>query len=127
MQIKKIYDDERGKIFIIKGDLKEHEEITIFTTKKGYARGGCIHEINDEYCIVLEGSITYYIDKKTVPYRKMNRGLSVKIPKNTPHYFVATSDCIVMEWGATEKEKQNKHKEFRIIVDDINERQKKLV
>jgi len=126
MKVDKIHSDSRGDIFLLFGDtLKEHEEITIFTTKKGYARGGCIHNNNDEYCSVLEGEITYYVGKKTVIYMKMKKGDTIKIPKGTPHYFVATKDCIVMEWGATPKEKLEKHKEFRKMVDDINGRREK--
>ena len=46
------------------------------------------------------------------------------IPRNTPHYFIALEDSIILEWGATPEEKINKHKEFRKMVDDINDGQK---
>ena len=52
LKLSKLHEDKRGEIYLITGDLKEHEEITLFTTRKGYARGGCIHNINDEYCTI---------------------------------------------------------------------------
>jgi len=120
MKLTQIHNDKRGKILLLTEDLKEHEEITIMTCKKGFARGGCIHKDNDEYCTLLEGTATYYVNKIHVPYIKMTKGSTIKIPKNSPHYFVATSDCIMLEWGATPVEKQEKHKEFRKRVDEIN-------
>jgi len=122
LQLRKIHNDERGAIFLLEGtDLKEHEEITIFTCKRGKSRGGCIHKFHDEYCTVFEGIIRYYISNKPYPM-VLSKGESVKIPKDTPHYFVAITDCIVAEWGATPEEKKEKHPETRKIVDEINER-----
>jgi len=118
MKLETIHEDERGKIMLLTGDLKEQQEITLFITNKGYARGGCIHNINDEYCVVLEGSIKYYIGDE---YPKIyNKGMTAFIPKATPHYFVAQKDCLVAEWGATPIEKKEKHLKFREIVDKIN-------
>jgi len=124
LQLHKIHEDDRGAIFLIKGDLKEHEEITLFTTKKGLARGGCIHKKNDEHCVVLEGKIIYYIGEaiKSNAGLLCDKGDSVLIPKNTPHYFIAFEDSLVMEWGATPEEKLEKHKETREIVEEINEK-----
>jgi len=113
-----IHEDERGEIYLLKGNaLKEHEEITIFTCKRNFARGGCIHEFSNEYCIVLEGKIEYHIGKETY---NMKTGECVTILKNTPHYFVAQTDCLVMEFGATPAEKKCKHPKTRKIVDAIN-------
>jgi quercetin dioxygenase-like cupin family protein len=124
MKIETIHEDERGKIFLLTEDLREHKEITIFTANKGYARGGCIHNEHDEHCVVLEGQIKYFIGNKETP-KTMIKGQSILIPKATPHYFVAKTDCIVMEWGALPSEKKCKHPEFRAYVDKINAEMKK--
>jgi len=126
LKMKKIHKDERGEIYLIEGkELQHHEEVTIFTCKQGFARGGCIHHKNDEHCTVLEGEVHYYIGNMAFPYVKMKKGDTVKISRGTPHYFLAYTDCIVMEWGATKKEKEEKHMSTRKIVDEINERQTK--
>ena len=119
LKLEKIHKDGRGEIYLIKGDLKEHEEITLFITKKGFARGGCIHKKNNEFCVVLEGTIKHVIKDNV---KILQKGESIKVPRNTPHYFVGAIDSIVLEWGATPEEKKEKHKEFRKIVDEINKR-----
>ena len=101
------------------GDLREHKEITIFSTKKGFARGGCIHRISGEHNTVLEGKIHYFVGDKEII---MSKGESMTIPKNTPHYFISLTDSLVQEWGAEPEEKIEKHKEFRAIVDEINKK-----
>jgi len=121
--LKEIHKDERGSINLLVGDtLKNFEEITLFITNEGFARGGCIHRLNNEYCVVLEGKINYFIgDKPEAIYKEGDR---VFIPKNTPHYFIAMTDCIVVEWGAAPVEKKERHEKFRQIVDKINRRMK---
>jgi mannose-6-phosphate isomerase-like protein (cupin superfamily) len=120
LQINKINEDERGAIYLIEGDdLQWHDEITLFVTKRGYARGGCIHKISNEHCLVLEGIITYIIGDDGP--EKMNKGTTAFIPKNTPHYFISNTDSIVIEWGATPEEKVDKHPQFRKRVEHINE------
>jgi len=118
LELRKIHEGKRGEIHIITGDSLKDEEITIFITKRKFARGGCIHKENDEHCVVLEGYVECFLkDRKAEILRK---GQTFKIPKNTPHYFVSLSDSIVMEFGATPEEKKEKHPEFRKIVDEIN-------
>lgn len=119
LKLNQIHKDKRGKIYLLKGDLKEHREITVFSTKKGFARGGCIHEFNGEINTVLEGKIRYTIGTKKVLLKK---GQSIKIPKKTPHYFIALADSLVVEWGANPEEKIKKYKPFREIVDKINKK-----
>ena len=46
-------------------------------------------------------------------------GDALKIPKGTPHYFIAIEDSTVAEWGATPEEKVEKHLETRKIVDRV--------
>lgn len=116
MQLIKIHEDDRGEISILK-NLLTLPEVTIFKTKARYARGGCIHPFSDEYCCVVEGTILYTIGENRAVYQK---GASVFIPKNTPHYFESLQDSIVLEWGATSEEKKNKHASYRKIVDCIN-------
>ena len=121
LKLSKLHEDKRGEIYLITGDLKEHEEITLFTTRKGYARGGCIHNINDEYWTILEGSVRYWVGDKIKDY---STGDSLVIPKATPHYFLSLTDSLVTEFGATPAEKKEKYEPFRKIVDSINEEQK---
>jgi len=116
LNLERIHKDERGEIDLLKGMMR-YPEITLFTTKKGFARGGCIHRVNGEFNVVLEGEIRYFIGEKEV---LMKVGDSVTIPKNTPHYFIALTDSLVAEWGCEPEEKVEKHKEFREIVDKIN-------
>lgn len=123
LEMKKIHEDKRGEIYIITG-MKEHEEVTLFTTKAGKARGGCIHKKNDEHCIVLEGEIEHFMkwQHDCLPLGKVRgkKGIVITVPANKPHYFVSLTDSLVMEWGATAEEKKEKDPEFRKIVDRIN-------
>lgn len=119
IKLNKIHGDERGEIYTITGDM-EHEEITILTTNKGFARGGCIHNKNDEYCVVLEGIIEYHLGNE--PPVIMDRGKTMWVPRGTPHYIRAIKDSIVVEWGATSEEKKEKDPEMRRIVVEINKK-----
>ena len=91
----------------------------IFTTKKGFVRGGCVHNLNDEFCCVIEGELLYRLGDKVIDCKK---GDTIAIPKGTPHYFQALTYCVVLEWGATPEEKKEKHFEFRKIVETLNEK-----
>lgn len=117
LKLEMIHKDERGEIYLIKGDLKEHKELTLFITNEGYARGGCVHNKHDENCVVFEGSIIYYMGKAKIP---MHKGDTETIPKGTPHYFLSQTRSVVMEWGADPEEKMMKHKEFRQMMEEIN-------
>lgn len=118
MKLDSIHQDDRGSIHVIKDDDLGHPEVTIFTTGAGYARGGCIHHKSDEYCTVISGEVKYVIgDEKHI----LTDGMSVIIPRGTPHYFISWGYSVVMEWGATPEEKKEKHPEFRRIVDEIND------
>jgi hypothetical protein len=123
MKLSLIQEDKRGSIEILEG-LQKYPEVTVFTTKAGYARGGCIHNINEEFVVVIEGSIEYVCYTPTGMSRtKMFTGDSIRIPKSTPHYFISWTPSIVMEWGCSIEEKKEKHKDFRAIVDEINLKQ----
>ena len=116
MKHEKIHEDKRGVISLLTG-LQVFPEVTIFETKKGCARGGCIHEINDEFCCVIEGKVLYYVNDIE---HALSPGDCIVVPKSTPHYFIAVEDSVVMEWGPTPEEKRLKYKLFRDIVEKIN-------
>ena len=115
MKLEKINEDKRGEIWtLMVGDV-EH---TFLASKKGSARGGCIHRLHKEYAVVLEGAVEYHVrGKKPKVYTK---GQSIEIAANLPHYFVALEDSLTMEWGATPEEKKEKYPQWRKIVDQIN-------
>lgn len=116
MKLANIHEDERGKIMILTEDM-HFPEVTVFITKAGYARGGCIHNLSDEYTCVIEGTVEYYLDdKKTL----LNTGDNIFIRRETPHYYHSITDSIVIEWGATSEEKIEKHLSTRKIVNEIN-------
>jgi mannose-6-phosphate isomerase-like protein (cupin superfamily) len=115
-----IHQDNRGRILSLISDNFFYPEVTIFETNAGFARGGCVHNINDEYCTVISGQVEYVIGDEL---HILSDGMSIKIPKGTPHYFISWGYSVVLEWGATVEEKGEKHKEFRQIVDRINDSQ----
>jgi hypothetical protein len=117
MKLEKIHEDIRGSINILTG-FSIYSEAAIFFTHQGFARGGCIHNLNDEFITVLEGEIEYVLGPVTVILKSGEHGI---VPKGTPHYFKSLTDSIVIEWGATPKEKLQKHSDFRKIVDKINQ------
>jgi hypothetical protein len=122
MKLIKIHEDLRGSIHIVEG-LYKYPEVTIFQTIAGFARGGCIHNINDEYCSVIEGEILYCIGDLN-NHKTLKTGETVCIPKSTPHYFLSITNSTVLEWGANPEEKKEKHPFFRQVVDYINEESK---
>lgn len=120
MRFIKIHEDLRGEIGLVIDTLPEGRELTIFTTKKGYARGGCIHRESKETCIVIKGSIKYYIGDNC--FLTLSQGDTCYIEPNTPHYFIAlTDETVVMEWGPKPWEKKERHQQMRKVVDYINE------
>ena len=127
LKMNKIHQDARGEIFSITGSsFKELEEIAIFTCMKGYSRGGCIHKKHDEYCVVFEGEIDYYIGSCKRPVNA-KKGEVIKIHRSTPHYFICVKNAVVGEFGASVSEKKFKHIKTRKIVDKINIERSKIV
>jgi mannose-6-phosphate isomerase-like protein (cupin superfamily) len=102
----------------VKGSLLAYPEVTIFHTKAGMARGGCVHNLSDEYTCVINGIVEYRVGESTF---LLQDGDSMVIPRGMPHYLFSISDSVVLEWGATEEEKKEKHPEFRAMVDEIND------
>ncbi|GIU68444.1 MAG: hypothetical protein KatS3mg093_331 [Candidatus Parcubacteria bacterium] len=120
MELKKIHEDKRGYIYLVKDLLDGGKEFTFLEIKKGYARGGCMHS-EDEYFVVLAGKIKYiHGDLEEI----VSMGESKKIPAREPHAFIALEDSIVSEWGVTteEKEKDKKDPKLRGLIDKINKK-----
>lgn len=118
MKLNLIHQDKRGSISSLISDNLPFDEVTVFETNAGFARGGCVHNINDEFCTVIAGQVEYVIGDEL---HILSDGMSVKIPKGTPHYFISWGYSMVLEWGASVAEKQVKHVEYRQIVDRIND------
>ena len=118
LKLKQIHRDRRGRIYVLSDD-KGNEIASLLSTNKHFARGGCIHKKNNEYCVVLNGEILHV--KRNQPIERGKKGTMIFIRRNTPHYFVSLTDSLVMEFGATPEEKKVKHKATRAIVDKINE------
>jgi len=119
MELQTIHSDARGSISLLLGDLNMFKEVTVFKTNAGFARGGCQHDIHDEFACVVEGEIEYVLGKSKEVFI-MGAGDTLRIPRGTPHYFLSINSSVVLEWGADPEEKKNKHAEFRKIVDDFN-------
>ena len=118
MKLSLIHQDNRGQILSLKSDNFYYPEVTIFETNAGFARGGCIHNLSDEFCTVVSGQVEYVIGEEL---HILSDGMSISIPKGTPHYFTSWGYSVVLEWGATIEEKGVKHAEYRQIVDRIND------
>ena len=71
MNLELIHEDFRGKISRLVEGFKTFPEVTIFETKAGFCRGGCIHRLSDESVVVLEGEIVYVTPKG---YFNLTRG-----------------------------------------------------
>ena len=122
LEIKKVNEDERGSIYSITGDeIKPHHELVLLCTKKGYARGGCIHYKNAEYIVIIEGKVDYHIRRAEI---WMKKGDTEYIPATAPHYLVSKTDSIVMEWGPEPNEKDTKDSVMREYVNKINRKAK---
>ena len=119
LTFEKIHEDDRGEIYVVIGALPEGRELTLFTTRKGYARGGCIHKKSGENYSIIKGEIKYWIGNQEPV--TMSRGDTYYIEACTPHYFVAlTDETVVIEWGPVPEEKKEKYQIMRIQVDRIN-------
>jgi perosamine synthetase len=121
LNMKKIHEDNRGYIYLIKNLLEDKKEFTFLETKKGFARGGCLHP-KDEYLVVVKGRIKLILGEDEI---EMKTGESIKIPANKSHAWIALEDSILSEWGVTEEEKKERDLELRKVIDRINEENKR--
>ncbi len=63
LKYKVVNEDERGEISVLfEPEDEDKKDIAILRTNRGFARGGCVHNINNEICIVIKGIIQYYTD-----------------------------------------------------------------
>jgi len=115
LKMEKVHEDKRGEIYVI--SMPDGKDIVINTTKKGYARGGCYHAINDEFFMVLKGMVKLWIGNE---YEMYHEGMSASIPHNEPHMMRAQEDSITIEWGSTREEKNTYYPEYRKRVEDFN-------
>ena len=122
MELKKIHEDNRGYIYLVKDLLEDNKEFTLLQTKKGFARGGCLHSKN-ENLVVIKGKIKFIWGEEE---KIMNAGESFVIPAYKPHAWVAMEDSITSEWGITSKEKEadKKDPKLRKIIDELNSKNK---
>jgi mannose-6-phosphate isomerase-like protein (cupin superfamily) len=122
MELKKIHEDERGFIYLVKDLLEDSKEFTFLEIKKGFARGGCLHS-NDENFLIVKGKVRCITGEQE---RILDAGESGTFPAKVPHAFIALEDSIVSEFGITteEKEKDVKDPKLRQIIDKINQENK---
>jgi mannose-6-phosphate isomerase-like protein (cupin superfamily) len=118
MKLVEIHKDKRGYTHTIEDTNLGCPEITLFYTKKGYARGGCVHRYTDEWFSVISGEVNLVYGDILV---RMETGMTVGIPKGIPHYFVSKTDSVILEWGCSPEEKKEKNETFRNIVNQIND------
>lgn len=118
MEFRRVHKDKRGEIYVIEDVLPGDREITLLTTKRGYARGGCVHRYNDELFMLFSGRVSYKIGNEDD--RIVEAGEIIEILAGSPHYFKALIDTVAVEWGATIHEKKEYDPPFRRIVDEIN-------
>ncbi len=136
MELNKIHEDERGEIYTITDEKMNTPEITLLVTNKGFARGGCIHKLRDEFCVCVEGLVEHYTEGEPeretspAPQQKqgfklinLHKGKPVLVPHGTPHYFYSKTDSIIIEFGA-KIEDTTKHQATREFIDQINKKVK---
>jgi dTDP-4-dehydrorhamnose 3,5-epimerase-like enzyme len=86
--------DHRGAIFsYVPADAIK--EFVYIDTKKGVVRGNHYHKEFDEYIMLVHGEGIYLEILPDGTNRKiiMAPGMTIYIPKYTPHTFVPLSDC----------------------------------
>lgn len=98
LKLKLIHKDKRGRIYILVDG--KREMATVLETKKGYARGGCVHNQN-EFMAIFNGKVEF-------------------IPKNIPHCIISKTNSVILE-GKTSYFKTKYNKKFRQIVDKTND------
>lgn len=121
LDLQNVHEDSRGAIYLVDG-LLEGKEFTFLEIKKGYARGGCYHTV-DENWVVIKGCvevITMNIDEKhdsdgqpVLHGRSATAGESGLFKARTAHAFIAHDDSIIAEFGVSTLEKlENKKYDF---------------
>lgn len=115
MNLIKIQEDKRGEFWALEG-FTSFPEIKIIKTKKGIARGGCVHQ-EEEFFQVIEGMVLLFIGSNM---EIVSSGRVIRIPENTPHYIISQTDSTIMEWGCNPKNNTKDPQSLK-IVEVINE------
>ena len=110
MEFKKIHEDKRGFIYLVKDLLENKKEFTFLEIKRGFARGGCLHS-KDEYYVVVKGKVKVICGNDE---KEVSAGGSGLFPAFQPHAFIAIEDSIVSEWGITTDEKEADVKDIKL-------------
>jgi len=95
MEIVKVSDNKRGEIWKIESGKRTY---FLSITKKGYGRGGDIHD-GIQYNYVLEGSfkVLFKYPKEEKEFiQKANE--YVEVPPEIPHVWIALEDSLMLEW-----------------------------
>lgn len=115
MEVTKLQSDSRGDVFLIDQD---GEEILLIFTKKGYLRGGEIHE-GSQYNFIVKGKVKWTYHTHSGDWDDVvGEGETNFVPKGIPHMMEALEDTIMMEWRELPVEKpMNYYEPFRNIVE----------
>lgn len=141
LEMKKIYEDSRGEIYSITGEEMRTPEIALFLTKKGYFRGGVIHNMHDKFVQVIEGIVeVYYKPRDSKDYLPpasaggegqqmdgcnlttlIKGGLArFLVPYGCPHYIYSKTDSVIMTWGPASDELGVYDEEMRRFIVEKN-------
>jgi len=96
MQIKKVSENKRGKIWRIELD----RVFFLSFTKEGKYRGGDIHN-GVQFNLILEGKGEFRILNPITKQERriiLDKDSFIKIPRGYPHVFKALSDSWMLEW-----------------------------
>ena len=95
MEFKLVNSDERGEIQVAEVDGISY---WLSYTRKGFGRGGDIHE-GWQYNAILKGSFTVYLKPLDGDEMRTYRApMVVTMPPEMPHVFIALEDSYMIEW-----------------------------
>lgn len=109
-------EDNRGKILFC-----SHNESSVLLVeiKKGHARGGHYHKV-DQLHIVISGSLEIKeinIKTKKETIRKVSEPIILNISKYSAHLFIALDDSLVLEYSKADLE-SFEYKKYRKIINN---------
>ncbi|MGI0010216.1 MAG: hypothetical protein ACREAE_02305 [Nitrosopumilaceae archaeon] len=96
LQLEKVVEDNRGKILFLSYG---NQSLNFVEIKKGYARGGHYHPYEQDH-IFISGKIEYREEDVLTGQeqkRIVNCPVTILVPKNTAHLFIALEDTIFLE------------------------------
>lgn len=98
--IEKVHEDKRGEMYHLVIDGKDYY---LSDTKKGFGRGGEIHDIA-QYNVCLKGKFMVRIISNLVPdfpaqeTHYLTKGRCKTVDAGDPHVFIAEEDSVLLEW-----------------------------